>query len=282
MKIAIWKTGHEIAHKIAQNLAIGLNANIFDTRSISDRECIEGYDAHIGYGILRGMDHVFREAERLGKIWFNVDRGYFDPGHYDGYYRISYKGTQARYDDQWPIIEHAWSMQPIRKYDKSKPILVCPPTDVVKDFFNTKEDLLSLITKKCPSGSEIIIRYKGDQSPIAWDDISAVVTFNSSVGWQALQRGIPCLSDTTHSVVGSYYNTKSIDELVEKFNTMPREPLFNFMRAHQFTLAQIEQGQACSLITRYSSAMMAEKPSAVTWPPTVSSAALQKHFQSNT
>ena len=272
MKIAVWKTGHEIADTVADALAEGFNASVYDTA------CPGQEEYNIGYGILRNMDQVFRHS----KHWFNVDRGYFGPGHFDGYYRISYKGTQAKYDPEFPITkEFVGELAPIRAYDKLKPILVCPPTDAVRKFFNIADDALSLITTKCPSGCDVIVREKGAVYPINWDDCSAVVTFNSSVGWEALRRGIPCLSDPLHSVVGSYYNTKSIDEAIDLMHIKPRKPLFDFMSSHQFTLAEISMGLAWPLIQNYtcSSVGTEERRLHQMSQPILSAGALKHHFQ---
>jgi hypothetical protein len=236
MKIAVYDTGHEIADTVASALMDGLpNSTLIEANSP-----FPFADVHIGYGILRKTGDVFSKCKSTGQHWFELDRGYFNPGHFDGYYRISYKGTQAKYDANYPTIDSGIELKPIQKHDKSKPVLVCPPTDAVKQFYGISEWI-----------ADGVIRNKGDANPINWDDYRAVITFNSSVGWQALQQGIPCLSDPQNSVVGSYYNTKSIDEAIEKFHSMPREPLFNFMRNHQFTLAEIEQGQAWDLINHY-------------------------------
>lgn len=253
MKIAVWRTGHPIADTVGRSFFNGIHDRyeaIYNCNEWSKdgrAMLVSENDAHIGYGILRGMDDIFRECDKQNKHWLNVDNGYFNPGHFNGYYRISYKGTQARYDARFPCKEFEGEFEPIKKYDKSKPMLVCPPTNPVIEFFELAGTFFEIPCKN------YVIRNKGDNSPINWSDYSAVLTFNSSVGWKAIQQGIPCLSDTTHSVVGSYYNTKSIDELIEKFNTMPRAPLFNFMQSHQFTLEEIEQGKAWPLINYYTS-----------------------------
>lgn len=291
MKIAVWKTGHIIADTVADALAEGFynESKIRFTKEFLGR--MPRDQTQIGYGILRGNNRIFCQAEISGNPWFNVDRGYFNPGHFDGYYRISHKGTQAKYDPAFDAPECDIELDPICKDDKSKPVLFCPPTEAVAQFFLsdcTYGGIFSLdkwCLENVPLGG-FIKREKGDKNPIDWDSIRAVITFNSSVGWQAIQRGIPCMSDPLHSVVGSYYNTKSIDELIEMFNTKPRKPLFNFMRAHQFTLDEIRQGNANWLInyylSKYSSAGTAEKPSLQTLPPTPSTDALQHRFQSNT
>lgn len=237
MKIAIWKTGHEIADTVAEALREGIpDASCCDTRIEGMVERC-GCDIHIAYGILRGTEKVFR----TGNHWFNVDKGYFGASHFDGTYRISYKGTQYRFP---PVVRH------VEKKILPGTALICPPTEHVCQFFGIDLDVwLSVMKAKCiQAGLCYEVRPKGYPYPINFKKYCLVVTFNSSVGWQALQAGVPCLSDTQHSVVGSYYNTKCIDELFGLWESMPTEPLFDEMRKHQFTLSEIKQGIACNLI----------------------------------
>ena len=260
MKIAVWRTGHEIADTVASALQRGLpNADIRNASSPTDIQKLDVYDAHVAYGILRGCDVVFKNAARCGKPYFNLDRGYFNPNHFDGYYRISHKSTQAKWHENGPSKAWQGTIEPLRPYDASKPVLVCPLTEHVRQFFGFDGWGLNL-----PQDS--VIRHKGDTSPLRLEDYRAVITFNSSVGWQALQKGIPVLSDPEHSVVGSFYGARSLEELLtDKFYNpvYDRKQLFDFMNAHQFTLAEIARGEAWPLIQHYlsSSDMMAGKPS---------------------
>ncbi len=275
MKIAVWKTGHEIADTVAQALAEGFDAELRDLRNLAPystnpnqiyqyheisavlKEIYNQCDVNIAYGILRGADDVFKKSNH----WFNIDRGYFAPGHYDGYYRISYRGTQAKYDPAFPITkEYQGELKPVRPYDKSKPVLICPPTEHVAKFFGLKLYSDRLIetdwelahTQACfKKNIAVHVRCKGSGGPINWDDYSACITFNSSVGWQALINGIPCISDPLHSVVGSYYDTISIDSAYEMLKNKPRKPLLDLMCSHQFTLSEICQGLAWPLIRHY-------------------------------
>lgn len=227
----IHKTGHVIADTIADAFIDG------------------GYkfDADLVYGILR--HNVFLESAH----WFCVDRGYFNPSHYDGYYRISYKGTQGRYDPEFPITKAFKGKLGTKRVLLNGNVLVCPPTDAVCTFFGVngkewkndwKDALLSL-------DKTVTIRNKSDKSDIDFDRYESVVTFNSSVGWQALQHGIPCISDISHSLVGSYYGGGSYEEKANKFYSTSRQPLFDFMASQQFTLEEIRNGDACSLIKHY-------------------------------
>lgn len=86
-------------------------------------------------------------------------------------------------------------------------------------------------------------RDKSATIPIDWPLVRRVITFNSTVGIEALRRGIPVISDPVHSTLGSY--TKQIN-LVDKYS---REELFRFYSAHQFKLD--EKDKICRLIKYY-------------------------------
>lgn len=265
MRIAIGRTGHEIADTIAEALIKGFGHS-------------SNADVFIGYGILRGMDEQFKRY----KHWFNVDRGYFNPGHYDGYYRISYRGTQAIWHEGIPRKPINIELYNKRKLwekknweSKKEYILICPPTEPVCKFFNIQGSWINNVVRQL-RGRSYKIRKKGDSQPINWDAISAVITFNSSIGWQALQRGIPVISDPNHSIVGSFYKHHHL--LTYNLQEMPDNhlELFEAMNAHQFTLEEIRQGNAWDLIShylKYSSDTIAGKSPVPTSLPIPSSSA---------
>lgn len=262
MKIAVWKTGHEIADRVAISLARGLNADLLDIRC-NNEEMASKYDAHAAYGILRGTESIFNSVNH----WFNVDRGYFNPRHFDGYYRISYRGTQLKWTPDLPRKPMDIKFERWRKPDPLKRILICPPTYHVRKFFGyTGMDFQSSYEDK-----SYVVRLKGDTSPLNLDDYNAVITFNSSIGWQALQKGIPVLSNANYSAIGSFYNCSDLKTLTDKLHNIPdnRIELFEAMNASQFTLAEIEQGKAWPLMEHliYSSDSTAEKLSAHMSPP---------------
>lgn len=277
MTIAIWKTGHTIADTVAEALAEGLDANIHDRR-YSDINTCSSNSVHMCYGILRGAADVFAKT----KVWFNVDRGYFYPGHYEGYYRISYRGTQAKWHDDIPRKPYEGKLEPWRGFDHSKPVLVCPPTDHVREFFN----YTGLAFETDYADDNYVVRRKGDTSPINFLDYNYVITFNSSMGWKALQAGIPCISDPEHSIIGSYYAHKGINLLTDNSLNIPdtRLELFEAMQAHQFTLNEIRQGKAWPLIKHYLSGsdLTQEKPLPLMSVSIPSVNGLQHRFQSAT
>jgi hypothetical protein len=235
VKLAVWKTGHEIADRVAQ--AFDQYGLVIRTPPSTELQ-VSHFDTHIAYGILRGTADVFRECDRLGKPWLHIDRGYFGASHFDGTYRISYRGTQQT--GNWPAPSaHNVELKPWRGFDHSKPVLVVPPTKAVQNFFGTRRIML------CPPNH--VIRHKGDPSILDFNDYNYVVTFNSSLGWQAIAAGIPCVSDPTHSMVGAMYRNIGLDKLSETQH-LDRERLFGTMSSLQMTLKEIEDGKAWPLI----------------------------------
>lgn len=231
----IWGTGHPIADAVAQAFSKADYAG----------------DADLVYGILR--HNKFESSTN----WFEVDRGYFNPGHFDGYYRISYKGTQAKWHEDIPKQDIEFKLEDWKRNEGY--VLVCPPSDVVCEFFDIPTFSEHGLTgykwmSRNLSNFYFRVRSKGDLEPIDWPSIKGVITFNSSIGWQALQRGIPVYSDPDHSIIGSYYKAKlqnPIDFLSDEYRAIDRKPLYQAMRAHQFTLKEISEGKAWPILQHY-------------------------------
>ncbi len=250
MRITIWVTEHEFSQRVAASLTLGFKDDgvVATTIHYTD-DAINGTDVHIGYGILRGMDKVFEQAETAGKHWFNIDLGYFGAGHFDGTYRIAYKSTQNKYD---PAIqsEHCPAIAPWKTGGKFA--LICPPTEYAARFFKIDEArwLDDAQTDANKLGLTVKIRRKDDPEKLddAFATAGAVITFNSSVGWKALQLGIPAFSDVTHSTLGSWHGAvKTLDGLKQ----LSRESLFRFMCANQLSLLDIQQGKLLPMLKRF-------------------------------
>ncbi len=262
MRIAIWKTGHEIADAVADALKGGcydkeVSSILYD--GIGDADItrgIEAHDVHIGYGILRGTGDIFRRCDSLNKPWFNLDRGYFGPGHYGGYYRISLCGTQQTtgLDKLEPDYE---SLDRLRivfpdpyRINSEAHTLIVPPTDYVRSFFDLgrwEEYALDNFPN-----SKIRVRHKGGVRTLD-DDLTnclRVVTFNSSIGWEALRRGIPVYSDSNHSIIGAYQKLRKTDDRPLHLDLKARRELFAIMSGLQMTLEEIRSGKICTLMEK--------------------------------
>lgn len=260
MRIAVWHTGHEIADTVARAVYDGLQGHEVYLCHTGDFNAAKPCDIHIGYGILRGMDEVFRQCDRFGKPWLNIDRGYWKPSHYVGYYRVSLRGTQQTLglDKLDPDYERWDALKlPIltRLHDISKPILLCQPTEHVCSFFNIRPADL-------PRNPGLIVRRKDAAEPLQkeLDKCSMVRTFNSSVGWEALRQGIPVISDVNHSIIGAYQ--KQVDQM-SRMGVQERRRFFAVQASLQLSLEEIKAGKIWPLIQRLisaSSGSTIEKP----------------------
>lgn len=248
MKIAVWGTKHSIARTVADAVLQGLGNKVYVYLDTDEMFC-EETDVHIGYGILRGMDEVFRACQKAGKPFFHIDKGYWKPGHYDGYYRIGLNGTQqttglAKLEpdyERWDVL----GLEILPAQTNGAHNLICPPTDAVRNFFN----LLSAWTDE-PYGDYSYIREKDSPAPLKnhLHKCAKVITFNSSVGWEALRQGIPVISDPNHSFIGAYQ--KQVDK-----SPLPdidsRRRMFAVMASLQLSLSEIRSGKIWPLIQRH-------------------------------
>lgn len=243
MHIDVWKTGHEIADRIAETITAQLPYSEL-------RDCrfhLPAKEVNLAYGILRGSAEVFRQS----RAWICVDRGYFKPKHYDGYYRLSLNGTQQTRFAPWMQDPKRFQQlgitpKPWRGTDSSKPILICPPTDYVCQFFGIDKHAWI----KSVHSPKSIMREKGDNEVLNLEDYSHVITFNSSIGWQALLAGIPCISDTTHSLIGCYLKDSHFDNSIDNLDKQEyyRQDILNIMANLQITLSEIREGHLWELI----------------------------------
>lgn len=195
---------------------------IADTISDAIGELPDG-DYKIAYGILR--HDLFRDGN-----WFEIDRGMWGANHYDGNYRLSFRGTQPKYNPRGPFEGHSLEFIPWREDNADREVIICPPTDYVCAFFGiVLNDWLDEAVSK--AGSHYSIKFK-DGEQINWELVDRVITFNSSIGVEALRRGIHADSDPVHSTIGQW--NKSLD-------AGNRDKLFSFLQAHHFKLSEKEK-----------------------------------------
>lgn len=215
------KTGHDIADTVADK--------------IGD---LPGDGYVVAYGILRGTKEAFARAAH----WFEIDRGYWDPSHFDGNYRLGYRDMQAIYREGLPREPHGLKFDPWVDPDSGY-TMICPPTAAVCDFYGLSHmDWCWDAINQC-HGKPYKIREKYTQEPLSFEGVSRVITFNSAVGWQAVQKGIQCVSSADHSLVGSFCKAKKV------LDNYDRDELFDIMQAHQFKLGEKEK--ICKLINHY-------------------------------
>lgn len=254
MKIGIWKTSHEIADTVAEAVYEGLKDHCecrrFNTRTDID-QLLES-DVQVIYGILRGASEVFKLAQAMGKPYVCIDRGYWKPGHYEGYYRISLNGTQQTTGlDKFEPDYERWDALGLEISDvRNNRInweLIVPPTTYANDFFGLSNWSKSV---HVPMLRTMQWRTKQCDRPLQndLDNCCSVTTFNSSVGWEALRQGIPVFSDENHSFVGAY--KKQVDKMPHMMDIESRRRLFAVQCGLQLTLEEVKSGKIWPLLQR--------------------------------
>jgi hypothetical protein len=248
----IWVTDHYISQRIGLSLKMGMGDRArIAVAATANPEQIKATPVHIGYGILRGMEKVAALASDYSKDWFHLDLGYTNPSHFAGNYRIGYKGTQSLYD------ENFLSDQSVACADwkgGGSDALICPPTDHVVSYFKLDADAWLHEAEELAARFDLPakIRRKGDAENLG-DTLAqsaCVISFNSSVAWQALQKGIPAFSDITRSTVGSWHGVSGMKSLAA-LKVLSRVHLFRFMRGNELSLVDIQQGKIFDVLRRY-------------------------------
>jgi hypothetical protein len=259
MKIAIYQTEHEINKRVTQSLYKGLLVGGHNVSIYMANSGLADADVHIAYGILRGTAEIFKAAEKKLLPWFNVDRGYWGAGHYGGKYRISCRGTQAKWDSSSSAEfgqDHSLELLPYKPRDGYT--LICPPSDYVCEWLGI--DKAKWVHNALQESSASLVRDKSETDPINWEHVAKIITFNSSVAIEAVRRGIPVVSDKDHSAIGSFQDV--VGEI--HLDTTYREMLLRWLSAHQMSLNEIERGDIWKVINHYiksSSAMTPGNPS---------------------
>lgn len=246
-KVYIWAT----EHVINKTISIVLNKKLSHA-VIKDTSLIEWYRNSpnkfpaIAYGILRGTAQIF-DINTLHNIdWFEVDRGYINPNHFDGYYRISRNGLQSEFkphnypDDRLKKLKYTRS----NLFNKSGHILICKPTGFVCDYYQLNIDkwVDDIKAKLEPTGRRIIVRDKTSNTPLKdhLTDAFCVIVYNSNVALDATIAGIPAIA--VHGVINGW-TQNSLDRLSTNDVHVPSDNeidnLLRFVSYRQFKLNEI-------------------------------------------
>jgi hypothetical protein len=240
---------------------------------LSPTEIINKNDCNkvVLFGILRGTHLIYKWAEENKIDFYYMDRPYWGETRNSPYYIKIVKNNhlknwqENRPDDRfkksfpWPI--NSW-----KKHGKN--IIVCPPSNAMKEFFGVQDWLdKTLTTLKANTDRPIIVKNKGynpiigrdanggyivagkdntpPSGPIDWNDAYAVVTYNSNISLEATTRGIPCFTDA-HNACAPISETDF--SKIETPKYAEREPLYYSMAYGQFTAKEISNGYAWKVL----------------------------------
>jgi hypothetical protein len=252
----IWRTGHPINDEVSKALHIGTKFEIKHTELLPLEKNLR---PAIAYGILRGTGlpgrntgdtSIFRECDKRGLEWWEVDRGYFGAKHFDGYYRISLGDMQAKYV-KMDLPEGRMRKMPfelLNNMPRGRQVLLCPPTEPVEVFYGmTPGKWLEDMREEIPKYTDRRIKVRDKRTAstpleLDLDDAWCVVTFNSSVGIDAALREIPVIS-SEHSVLHKWA-INDISCIEKGLVRGDRIELLKFLSYCQFTLEEFRSGYA--------------------------------------
>ena len=196
----VYQTTHPHSKVITSAFAQGCKGRIVPSQA----GLLEGDAAF--YGILRGTGEILKECSLRNRDYYYIDHGYFNAGHYDGYYRVVRNDMQLNGEvlgytpeeipfaptDRWNKLKI--KMKPWRK--SGNHIVVCPLSQFVGDFLgiNTELWLRETIRElEHYTDRSIFIKEKDTDMPIeeAVKDAHAVVAYNSNALVDAVIEGIP-------------------------------------------------------------------------------------------
>jgi len=238
-------------------LHAGIPQNILKHTEWADNY-INSTNKHIavGYGILRGTADIYRYNSINGVDFYEVDRGYINPNHYDGYYRITKNGLQARYKELDLPFDRLDKLKFKREnwFNPKGHILIIPPTEYIEKFYNHSPGWWKSEIVKSLDGTsrKFKIRDKSESRPLDHDlqDAYCVITFNSNVAVDASIKGIPVVTGM-YSVAGKWCKNSIQDVIENKIEAPSREhvdKLLRFISYNQFTLEEIRNGTAWKIL----------------------------------
>ena len=236
-------TDHEYSQVVGGAFADGADCPTMTVREWHDR-------MPVVYGILRGCDQVIKRAEWIGRPWLHIDHGYFQRGHFEGFYRISRNGLQA---GGWSEADNTAPARWMNLRMRVKPwraagthIVVVPPTGPVGSFYGIDAAAwLSVVMDELDRLTDRPVRVhtKSDETPfrMVLRDAWAVVGFNSNALVAALLDGVPVftLGPAATVPMGSRFLCE-----IEHPPKPDREPWLWWLANQQWRLDEIKSGAA--------------------------------------
>jgi len=263
--IYLSNTNRKVTEKYIEFFHKGIKDSlIIPTNEISSKKDI---DAICFFGILRGTNLIWEFCKKNKINFFYMDRPYWGESRTSPYWlRIVKNNHVKNMLEQRPDDRFKQSYKgDIKPYHKSgKKILVCPPTESIGIFFNCTnwlDDTLKILRQH--TDREILIRDKPynpsaflgkdgiihtgknttmtDKEKINWNDIHAVVTFNSSITLKALANGVPVFTDENNCAFP--IAEKNFSKIEKPLYQDPR-PLFYSLAYGQFNANEMSDGTA--------------------------------------
>ncbi len=242
-------TDHIMSKTLCYNFAKGSDALMCHVNDFKD------YDKTIAtYGVLRGTYDVIKKA----KNFFYIDHGYFIQStrkfedkrtnvlDMNGYFRIVYNnfihnGSGHYPDDRLKKLK----LNFVEQKKTGEEIILSEPSETMKKIYNAHNwvDETTNFVKKF-SDRKIIVHNKFSKKPLdellksAW----SFVSLQSTAGFKAMVSGVPAYFTEP--------SLKNINNIEEIENPKINYKIFNSLAYGQWTLKEIESGEAWNNISK--------------------------------
>ena len=263
------KTERANTEKYVESISRGLS----NSKLVSHKEVTNSTDAEkVAFmGFLRGGNLVYRWAELRGVDFYYIDRPYWGESRKTPYWMRCTKNQHVktfidnRPDDRF---KQTFKNKILPYHKNGKYILIIPPSHSVALMFDGQgwlENTLKILKEN--TDRELVIREKPynpksfldnegkmmpgksaneqPQKSFEWDQVHAVVTFNSSITIKALANGVPCFANFENPCL------PVCEQDFTKIETPKYEdprPVFYSLAYGQFTQEEFRSGYAMEIL----------------------------------
>ena len=249
------KTNRTITEKYVQAAAKGMDAKIIShDKVMASTDC----DKVVFMGVLRGTHLVYRWAEMKGIDFYYIDRPYWGESRATPYWMRCVKNQHVKTFKE--------TVKPFHK--NGKYVLLVPPSHAMAEMFGGKDWLdntlkvlkentdRELVIREKPYNPDAIIDEQGKMvpgksannqpaKPFEWDQVHAVVTFNSSITIKALTNGVPCFTNFENPCLPIC--EQDFAKIETPIYEDPR-PVFYSLAYGQFTQEEFRNGYAMEIL----------------------------------
>lgn len=240
----VYSSGHIHSLTVCAAFAAGAGAPLH----VNARALLPG--PMFTYGNLRGLKELLDAARADGRDWYYGDNGYFRPGHYAGYYRVTknaeqHDGRGAAGPARWERLDK--KIFPWKKGGRS--IMICPPGEKyaelhgfsaarwladVETVLARHTDRPRVVRSKPPEGAERTTLWS------ALKDCHAVVTHSSNSAVEALLFGVPVFC--TGACAAATLASADVSTIEKPLYPDGREQWAWNLAAAQWTLDEMRDG----------------------------------------